>query len=486
MSQPPQKPGPGSPLDLRSRLGLKPGATPAPQPAPGPGQAPPPFPARLPSDAQGAPVPVPPALPTTPTEERLVFPPGQPAPAPGPLRLPPPDAFLSTEDEATRPAQLSPGLPPPPAASFPAAGQPSAGPPALPEMDPLAFLTQAPPVRQPEPVPAIVAPRFPDEPATDPGQVAAQLQQPPVAVDPFAAPYATAAPVPAYPYGGGGPLITPDLLSPEAAAAPLSPRDRRLWKILGIGGAVALLVVGLIGYMLGQVGKDREIINRRIDNAKTVLKAVSLSAERLRGIFPEVQRLDPDKPDYKLAEKLKSYTSAVNLEEIMGDHLLLGRAITADLMRFSSLAGEFQEKARRHGTLTATRHKAYLEKIVSGNDAMQGDAALLIYFTPNSRPNQPPPTGHLVALAGDAVAEGKEIKVPVRPLTSPEVRSVDINLLISLDRSELLQSAGPNVMQLHVERVGELKQLAAEIDKMMDRLIESLKKEAGKEPVATF
>ena len=485
MSQPPQKPGPSDVQDLRARLGLKPTRSETspspPQPASTtsrlaqqvpsstgeavadtPGMAGDDLFARVMSPPAGGPVPAgvqPHASPAP--SSLLTF----PAPG-GPLKPLPPELADALEDEATRP-QLSPGI----------AGLPPQ------DMDPRAFLQQAPAVRRPSGVPASAVPVAPpEEPAP---------RAPASRPDPFASPL-TAGPLPGQAYAPPGPLVVPPMVLPEPRSItselpPMSPQTKRSWiRIIGIAVAVGVVGTGL-GYTFGQIGKDRQILNRRIDDAQAVLGAVEAKFAVIKEIAPQINKMNPEQPDYELANKLKVLTCELPLDQIIGDNLLLGRLITPDLVRFAGMAADLQAKARRHGYLTTVKHRSFLEKITQASVAVQGGTQdLFVHFRPNARPGGPPPQGHLVNVVGQPTVEGKTVMVPVRALTGPDVRPVDIDMLVGLDRHEMLQSSGPNVLAIHADRVQELKGLVSELDKLGTALIANLRREAGKSKVTTF
>ncbi|MBM4321870.1 MAG: hypothetical protein FJ125_18515, partial [Deltaproteobacteria bacterium] len=361
MSQ--QKPGSSDVQDLRARLGLKsqpakadtapsapapPPVQPAPTPA-APGVRHSPWPASRAAEGPGSnallsrlmgPAAMPtPAVGSPPVLQPSPVPASVPYPSPAPLRPPPLD--MDTEEETTGPGQPSPGL--------------STLPP--PNMDPLAFLQQAPAVRRPSgvPVSAVVAP----PPAGEYVPTPPPPQAPPPA-DPFASPWSGGLPRIPAPYPGHAQLAPQPLVAPEHMLGPgvgevsmvtMSPGAKRRW-LTTIAIALVLGLVGLgLGYVFGQIGKDRQIVNKRIDDATSVLASVEKTVALIKGIAPQIAKLSPEQPDYAQAEKMKTFSCRLALEEIIGDNLLLGRLITPDLVRYSAMANDFQDKVRRHGQL---------------------------------------------------------------------------------------------------------------------------------------
>jgi len=309
--------------------------------------------------------------------------------------------------------------------------------------------------------------------------------------DPFASPLATPPPGPAR---QPGPLMAPPpdfsdlpMGASEATMAALAPVRRKHTLTMVIIGAVVLIVAAPLGYLIGGIGRDRQLVNKRIEDSERVVAMVKKSVGRIKGIMSKVKGLDPERPDFERATKFKTFNCQIAADEVAGDNLLLGRLITGDLMRFVSLANRFHTEIRRHGRLTATKHRSYLEQILEANESVQGKGQpVYVFFRPNAKPGGPPPKGHLVTVAGPEKRKDKEVLVPVRPLQAQRVQDVDINLLIALNRRELMQSAGPNVLALHAERVDSLKKQARELDKMMDSLVRSLESEAAKPQVIAF
>ncbi len=481
MSNSPSKPGGSGIDDLRARLGLDSFVPKSRKPASGgPGaRGPSPSPASArPQDDDDAPTPIPASAPAP-----VLSPPAVSLGQEQPL-VRPPDAGGFDEDEATRPFQVD---------DLQAPGAILDAPP--PDMDPLAFLEKAPEVRKSieqrmSPAPATAAPQ--PEPATaapQPEPAAPRAEPaPPKPVDVFESPLSAPAPSPpVQPLAPPPPeLLERSVSLGDETIAALAPMGKkRLMAILVTAGLV-LAIAAPLGYAVGRIGKDRMLINKRIDQAERVLVPVKKSVGKIKGILQTIQRMDPSNPDFELAERLKTFNCLVSVEEIAGDNLLLGRMITSELMGFVALANRFHREVRRHGRLTATKHREYLEQIAQANKALQGDQDIYVYFKPNPKPGGQPPKGHLVTLTGPPEKQGKEVVVPVRPLMATESRKVNVNLLIGLDRSELLQSAGPNVLQLYAERVKRLKDLAKELDRKMDPLVRMLEKEASKPKVMSF
>lgn len=277
------------------------------------------------------------------------------------------------------------------------------------------------------------------------------------------------------------------MLASEATMAALAPVRRKQTLTMAIIGAVVLVIAAPLGYLVGGIGRDRHLVNKRVEDAERVLQLVKKSVGRIKGVLPKVKRLDPAQPDFETSTKFKTFNSLLPAEEVAGDNLLLGRLITGDLMRFVALSNRLHYALREHGRLTATKHRAYLEQIMEANASVQGEGKpVYVFFRPNAKPGGPPPKGHLVTVAGPEKRTDKEVLVPVRPLQAQRIQEVDINLLVGLDRRELMESAGPNVLALHADRVEALKKLVGEIDKMMDSLVRALEAEASKPQVIAF
>ncbi len=433
--------------------------------------------------SQGDDEPTPPPASQDPADLVFAAPPAGPVATPAPLQAPP-AAYDPAEDEFTRPAQISPGWAPAPS-SAPAMVTPPA------DMDPLAFLQRAPQVRaemearfSPQPTPAAPAPA----PAPAPVVMPEPAPAPKPPEDPFASPFADAVapaavrPLQTLPVE----LLDPSMHGGDHTMAALAPVQRKHTLALIAVGAVALVLAAPLGYLVGSIGSDRAMVNRRIDDSERILGMVQKSVGKIKGILPTIKRMDPERPDFDEANKFKTFSCAIGMDEVAGDALLMGRAITGELARFTALANRFNDEVREHGRLTGSKHKVYLEQLMQANADLQSQKDVFVFFRPNAKPGGPPPKGHLVSIVGPQREEGKDILVPVRPLLSPEPRDVDINLLIGLDRGELMQSSGPNVLAMYTERVESIKKLADELDKMMDGLVKDLTRESEKARVIAF
>ena len=400
-----------------------------------------------------------------------------PSPAPAPLAPLPPDEEPD-EEETTAPGKDSPGLAPPTPSSEVMSAPP-------PDMDPLAFLEQAPQARReiearispvPQSAPAEPSPAAPVKPK-DPFASPLNLQQGQALRAPRPAPLAL--PPPGY--------ADHILGASEATMAALAPVQRKQALALIVVGTLVLAICSPLGYFVGRIGRERQIVNRRIDDAQNALSVMNKSVGKLKGMMPRILKMDPQIPDYDLAKRLKTFNCQLSVEDVAGDNLLLGGIITGELMQFASLANELHKKARHHGWLTFVKHREHLDQIINANKAaLQGKQEIFVFFVPNAKPGAAPPKGHLVNIVGEPITEGKETRIPVSPLTSPTIQKVKTDLLIALDSKELLETAGPNVLQLHADRVDELKKLALKLDKMMDPLVRMIEKEADKPKVIAF
>ena len=373
----------------------------------------------------------------------------QPAPAPGMAPQPAPAPGLAPQPAPTPDPQLPGAAPvsplvPPPADATDGARLPDGGPYVSPSHDAIA---SAPP-------PALSQDGNIESP------LAGALAPPPMTPGPLAAPPPD--------------LMGANLAAGDATLAAFAPVQRTNRKIWGSAIVFAALLSLVFGYAVGDINKDRKIINRRIADCQRLAKPVKATVAKLKPVIKAIRAANPDKVDWDLAKQLGIYDGKLIIEEVITDNLLLGPTITGDLVTFIFNASQMYNLARKHGRLTLKRHKKFLEDFDKEAKALHSQKPMFVYHKGGK--------GAIVTVEGQPVKKGKKQIVNVRFLTGAE-REATLDDLIAIDKREMIGATGPNVMELYAGRIRELRTIADELDKMYERLVSRLQKEAERDEV---
>ena len=398
------------------------------------------------------------------------------APTAAPLAAPPPaddddDATSivgAVTDEQIAAMEVQPAEPAPVIPAAPPAARPSA--PQLPGAAPVSPLVPPPPdapdgARAGQAGPYVSPSHDAIASAPPPMDLAGSLNRPLAA-----------------PPGGPGPLALPppEMLgglglgagdATMAAFAPVARTNRKIWVSAIIFAATLALV---FGYMVGDINKDRKIINKRISDCKRVVTPVKKAIGKLKPMIKSIRNANPDKVDWELAEQLATFDGKFPIEEVITDNLLFGPTITGDLMQFIHYSNELHKLSHDHGRMTLKSHKKYLKDFDQATEALHSDKGMFVFHA-NGR-------GALVTVEGRPEKRGKVEVVPVRFVTGAE-REAEVANLIAIDKRDLIGASGPNVMELYSGRIRQLRTIAEELDKLYERLLMRLQTEAERDPI---
>ncbi len=250
--------------------------------------------------------------------------------------------------------------------------------------------------------------------------------------------------------------------------------------------AVLTLILGLAaGYPLGTGKFQRQMVNQKIDDSLMVLGKVEPIVNQLAPILSDLKNTKSDRVDPELAQRLNTIKFELSYDDVITRNPILGPLLTNHLMKFVVQANTFRDMGYKHASLTLKEHKSFLEQISNSSEVLKDKSDVFIHYAPRPSPTAPPPKGSVVVPTGEATQRGRSFILPVKTLTGEE-KEADVEHLIQLDKSQLIDAQGPNVMQLYVDRVKDLQVLGRDMEGYMTTLLTLLKKEAEKDHIFAF
>lgn len=248
-----------------------------------------------------------------------------------------------------------------------------------------------------------------------------------------------------------------------------------------IGLLVGMLVLGLVfGFMYAQSSQARALYENQTAAAQELHEMLKPKVEESKKVVALINKMDSTKPQFDLTTQLNEIDFVPGPGTITSKTVFLGGSIVYDTTTFMSKATTLKQLIRRHDDLT-TADKEEIEKLVQGNELLQGNDQIAIIYNHKAliefvekkkdAKSYRPTNGKLVTFSKFEPNDKGDVEYNI--LNSNSKGEWSALGVIPIDKTDALKTAGQgNALQRYKRRVDVLKRYALDLNKHVSGVLE--------------
>lgn len=244
-----------------------------------------------------------------------------------------------------------------------------------------------------------------------------------------------------------------------------------------IAMAVAAFVVGgAFAYGIAQITTTNQLISIQQRDAKALSDQVKPRVAAFEEIARKINALDPNVPDFAAASDLAVDTFVVGGTILANVTVPMEGRATSNVASYAADSTQLRSLLVEHNRFTNEVDKEELDALLAENQEVAENSGFGVVVDIDGiaaaiDAGRVLPSARLVGFRR-LLDEQKKVEVAILP--GGEIRQLNFDQVIPLDKSEVLKAGGQNALQRYSLRVRNLKYHVGQIEKYRASLLGSL------------